>query len=88
MHVHDLKYRSEQPLADQLHHDEFDAEDAAELSVMLAVLGVLVGWLAWSWKGNGGATRVLDMSQDYGKVTLTRRGEEIVKAWGGPQKAR
>lgn len=47
MHVHDLTYRSEEPLADQLHHDEFDAEDAAELSVMLAVLGVLVGWLAW-----------------------------------------
>jgi mannan endo-1,4-beta-mannosidase len=40
-----------------------------------------VGWLAWSWKGNGGATRVLDMSQDYGKVTLTRRGEEIVSRW-------
>lgn len=42
-----------------------------------------VGWLAWSWKGNGATTRVLDMSQDYGKVTPTRRGEEIVKAWGG-----
>lgn len=40
-----------------------------------------VGWLAWSWKGNGGATRVLDMSQDYGKVTPTRRGEEIIARW-------
>lgn len=47
-----------------------------------------VGWLAWSWKGNGATTRVLDMSQDYGKVTLTRRGEEIVKAWGGPKIAK
>jgi len=36
------------------------------------------GWITWSWKGNGGATRVLDMSESYGKARLTRRGHDIV----------
>ncbi len=36
------------------------------------------GWITWSWKGNGGATKVLDMSETYGKVKLTRRGHDIV----------
>ncbi len=65
-----------------------DGHTVDHLYLMQSAEAQGVGWLAWSWKGNGGATRVLDMSQDYGKVTLTRRGEEIVKAWGGPQKAR
>ena len=39
-----------------------------------------VGWLAWSWKGNGGATQVLDMSKRYGRTDLTRRGQEVVQA--------
>ncbi len=37
-----------------------------------------IGWITWSWKGNGGATKVLDMSESYGKVQLTRRGHDIV----------
>ena len=37
-----------------------------------------VGWIAWSWKGNGGTTKVLDMSKQYGKVELSRRGEDVV----------
>lgn len=60
-----------------------DGHTVDHLYLMQSAQAQGVGWLAWSWKGNGGATRVLDMSQDYGKVTLTRRGEEIVKAWGG-----
>ena len=40
-----------------------------------------IGWIAWSWKGNGAATRVLDMSRSYGTVDLTRRGQEVVKAY-------
>ena len=42
-----------------------------------------VGWLAWSWKGNGGATKVLDMSRQYGTADLTRRGQDIVDGPGG-----
>ncbi len=42
-----------------------------------------VGWLAWSWKGNGKDTHVLDMSNAYGAADLTRRGEEIVNGPDG-----
>jgi mannan endo-1,4-beta-mannosidase len=55
-----------------------DGHTVDHLYLMQSAQAQGVGWLAWSWKGNGGATRVLDMSQDYGNVTLTRRGEEIV----------
>lgn len=37
-----------------------------------------IGWITWSWKGNGGVTRVLDMSESYSEAKLTRRGEDIV----------
>lgn len=37
-----------------------------------------IGWIAWSWKGNGPQAAVLDMSRDYGAISLTTRGEEIV----------
>ncbi len=53
------------------------------LHLMRAAKEKGVGWIVWSWKGNGTATRVLDMSTDYGKAELTRRGEDIVNAPGG-----
>lgn len=38
-----------------------------------------VGWIAWSWKGNGaGEEEVLDMSYDYGSINLSPRGNDIV----------
>ncbi|MDH0305875.1 carbohydrate-binding domain-containing protein [Aeromonas caviae] len=38
-----------------------------------------VGWIAWSWKGNGaGEEEVLDMSYDYGSMDLSPRGNYIV----------
>ncbi|MNE00660.1 Mannan endo-1,4-beta-mannosidase precursor [compost metagenome] len=38
-----------------------------------------VGWIAWSWKGNGaGEEEVLDMSFDYGSINLSPRGNDIV----------
>ena len=40
-----------------------------------------VGWIAWSWKGNGTAEElVLDMSETYSPANLTRHGTDIV--WG------
>ena len=48
------------------------------LHLMQAAQETGTGWITWSWKGNGGVTRVLDMSDSYGKVRLTRRGREIV----------
>lgn len=65
-----------------------DGHTVDHLYLMQSAQAQGVGWLAWSWKGNGKTTRVLDMSQDYDKVTLTRRGEEIVNAPGGLKTAR
>lgn len=41
------------------------------------------GWIAWSWKGNGGDAVLLDMSNQEGEVDLTQRGEEIVNGLYG-----
>ncbi len=41
------------------------------------------GWLAWSWKGNGAETAVLDMSTAENSVELTTRGNEIVNGPNG-----
>ncbi len=53
------------------------------LHLMRAAKEKSIGWIAWSWKGNGKPVRVLDMSTDYGKAELTRRGQDIVNAPGG-----
>lgn len=38
-----------------------------------------VGWIAWSWKGNGSGTEeVLDMSYNYDSINLTTHGNDIV----------
>ena len=60
-----------------------DGNSVDHLHLMRAAKEKGVGWIVWSWKGNGKATRVLDMSTDYGKAELTRRGKEIVNAPGG-----
>jgi len=45
------------------------------------------GWIAWSWKGNGGQSRLLDMSREFyvegGRVTLSLRGEDLVNSRHG-----
>lgn len=41
------------------------------------------GWIAWSWKGNGGPSRVLDMSTRYDRAELTVHGENIVNGQYG-----
>ncbi|MDN4502584.1 cellulase family glycosylhydrolase [Alteromonadaceae bacterium BrNp21-10] len=43
------------------------------------------GWIAWSWKGNGGDAVVLDMSTSENSVELTTRGNEIVNGPNGIQ---
>ena len=57
-----------------------DGNAVDHLHLMATAGAAGVGWIAWSWKGNGGATRVLDMSRDYGSADLTRRGQDIVGA--------
>lgn len=36
-----------------------------------------LGWLAWSWKGNGGYDQVLDMSNDWDGKDLTEWGKWV-----------
>lgn len=55
-----------------------DGNAVDHLHLMQAAQDTGTGWITWSWKGNGGVTKVLDMSESYGKVKLTRRGQEIV----------
>ena len=55
-----------------------DGNAVDHLHLMQTAQETGTGWITWSWKGNGGATQVLDMSESYGKVSLTRRGHEIV----------
>ncbi|MCR6658415.1 MAG: glycoside hydrolase family 5 protein [Asticcacaulis sp.] len=55
-----------------------DGNAVDHLHLMQAAQDTGTGWITWSWKGNGGVTKVLDMSESYGKVRLTRRGHEIV----------
>ncbi|MGL4755751.1 MAG: cellulase family glycosylhydrolase, partial [Aeromonadaceae bacterium] len=37
-----------------------------------------LGWIAWSWHGNGSGYQVLDMSSQHAPANLTRRGTDIV----------
>jgi mannan endo-1,4-beta-mannosidase len=39
-----------------------------------------IGWMAWSWKGNGSSEIMLDMNNTYNTLSLTERGEEIVNS--------
>jgi mannan endo-1,4-beta-mannosidase len=55
-----------------------DGNAVDHLHLMQAAQETGTGWITWSWKGNGGVTKVLDMSESYGNVKLTRRGHEIV----------
>ena len=37
-----------------------------------------IGWIAWSWKGNGGPSRVLDMSRAYARADLTAHRGDVI----------
>ena len=42
-----------------------------------------VGWLAWSWKGNGSEWAYLDLSNDWAGKNLTSWGDKIVNGPNG-----
>lgn len=46
-----------------------------------------IGWLAWSWKGNGGGVEYLDLSNDWGGTSLTAWGNTVVNGSGGTRTA-
>ncbi len=42
-----------------------------------------IGWIAWSWHGNGSQAIRLDMSTQHGAIRLTRRGDDIINGTDG-----
>jgi Cellulase (glycosyl hydrolase family 5) len=45
------------------------------------------GWLAWSWKGNGGGVEYLDLSNDWAGTNLSPWGRTIVDGPNGTKTA-
>ncbi len=46
-----------------------------------------IGWLAWSWKGNGSPVQYLDMSTDWAGNNLSAWGNTVVNGSGGTKTA-
>jgi mannan endo-1,4-beta-mannosidase len=46
-----------------------------------------IGWLAWSWKGNGGGVEYLDLSSDWPGTSLSGWGNTVVNGSGGTKTA-
>jgi hypothetical protein len=46
-----------------------------------------IGWIAWSWKGNGGVENVLDLSNDWAGTNLTAWGKTVTSGAGGTKTA-
>ncbi|MEO5565015.1 MAG: RICIN domain-containing protein [Chitinophagaceae bacterium] len=46
-----------------------------------------IGWVAWSWKGNGGGVEYLDLSNDWGGTSLSGWGNTVIAGSGGTRTA-
>lgn len=42
-----------------------------------------IGWIAWSWYGNGGKDAVLDMTSYYDRIDLTPHGVDVINGTHG-----
>ena len=42
-----------------------------------------IGWIAWSWSGNGGSDSVLDLVYEFNKDSFTDWGKEIFNGENG-----
>lgn len=52
--------------------------DVQEEYIMARCVEYGVGYLAWSWKGNGGGVEYLDLSEDWNGVSLSEDWGEVV----------
>ncbi len=52
--------------------------DVAEAYIMDYCQDMNIGWLAWSWKGNGGGVEYLDLVSDWAGNTLTPEWGQVV----------
>jgi mannan endo-1,4-beta-mannosidase len=46
-----------------------------------------IGWLAWSWKGNGSPVQYLDLSYDWAGTSLTSWGNTVINGANGTKTA-
>lgn len=60
-----------------------DGASVDHLYLMQRAQAMGIGWLAWSWKGNGGPSQVLDMSKSYGRADLSQHGEDVINGPDG-----
>lgn len=61
-------------------HSDGDVDEATILSYCKEKN---VGWLAWSWKGNGGGVEYLDLSSDWAGNSLSAWGKTVVSGTNG-----
>lgn len=67
---------------------EFQADgghNVDHLALMASARSRQLGWIAWSWHGNGSGYEVLDLSSQYAPASLSRRGLDIVYGNDGLQ---
>lgn len=57
--------------------------DVDEEAIMRYCQEKNVGWLAWSWKGNGGGVEYLDMAYDWAGNSLSEWGNNVVNGPNG-----
>ncbi|WP_010244105.1 cellulase family glycosylhydrolase [Acetivibrio cellulolyticus] len=57
--------------------------DVDEATIMSYCKEKNVGWMAWSWKGNGGGVEYLDMCNDWAGTSLSTWGTTIINGTNG-----
>lgn len=69
------------------HSEGNDVCDIDEVEIITTANSNDIGWIAWSWKGNGGGVEYLDLSTDWEGNLLSDWGETVVNGTGGTQTA-
>jgi mannan endo-1,4-beta-mannosidase len=61
--------------------------DVNETQLMNTCQSNGIGWLAWSWKGNGSSVAYLDLSRDWAGASLSAWGNTVVNGANGTKTA-
>ena len=61
--------------------------DIPESTVISTCQSNGIGWLAWSWKGNGSPVQYLDLSNDWAGTSLSSWGNTVVNGSNGTKTA-
>ncbi len=63
--------------------DDHNGADVDEQTIMSYCTQKNVGYLGWSWKGNGSGLESLDISNDWGGTSLTTWGNKLINGTYG-----